>query len=112
MKLHVFAAGAVLALGLAATPARAQDRPDPSLQPNYGTSNLVSGFEPDPFVTNLDAGGDYDASGMGVSGCVGFIARAPDYRINWTAGRNKLPLVFSVQSDADTTLVVNDAEGH
>ncbi len=112
MKLHLFAAAAVMAVGLAAATASAQERPDPSLQPNYGTTNLVSGFEPDPFVANLDAGGGYDASGLGVRGCVGFIARAPDYRINWTAGQTKLPLVFSVQSDADTTLVVNDAAGN
>ena len=112
MKLHLLAVAALLALGLAAGPARAQDRPDVSLQPNYGTANLASGFEPDPFVANLDAGGDYDASGLAVSGCVGFIARAPDFRINWTAGQTKLPLVFSVLSDADTTLVINDAEGN
>ncbi|MBS0385573.1 MAG: peptidase S1 [Proteobacteria bacterium] len=112
MKLASFAAAAALALCLAAAPASAQDRPDPSLQPSYGATDLVSGFEPDPFTTSLDAGGDYDASQLGVSGCVGFIARPPDYRINWTAGRTKLPLVFSVESDADTTLVVNDAQGH
>ena len=112
MKTTFFAALAVLALSLAAAPARAQQGPDVSAAPNYGTSNLVSGFEPDPFVTHLDAGGDYDASQLGVSGCVGFIARAPDYRINWTAGQTKLPLVFSVQSEADTTLVINDAGGN
>jgi hypothetical protein len=112
MKLPLFAAAAVLAFGLAATPASAQQGPDVSARPNYGTTNLVSGFEPDPFTTNLDAGGDYDASQLNVSGCVGFIARAPDYRINWTAGQTKLPLVFSVLSDADTTLVINDAQGN
>ena len=112
MKLSVFAALAVFALGLTVAPASAQQQPDPSLQPSYGTTNLTSGFEPDPFVTALDAGGDYDASGLGVNGCLGYIARPPDYRINWTAGRTKLPLVFSVMSDADTTLVVNDAQGH
>lgn len=101
-----------VALCLAATPALAQQRPDPSLDPTYGTTGLVSGFEPDPFTQAIDAGGDYDASQLGVSGCVGYIAGPPDYRIQWTAGQNKLPLVFSVQSDADTTLVINDAQGN
>ena len=43
--------------------------------------------------------------------CWGWIARAPDYRVNWTAGSGALPLIFSVSSDADTVLVVNDAQG-
>jgi hypothetical protein len=111
MKFAIFAAAA-FALSLAAAPASAQDRPDPSLAPAYGAVGLVSGFEPDPFAAELQAGGGYDASQLGVSGCVGFIARAPDYRINWTAGQTKLPLVFSVLSDTDTTLVINDAQGH
>jgi hypothetical protein len=112
MKLTNFAIAAAFAIGLATVPASAQDRPDQSLEPTYGTTGLVSGFEPDPFAEQLDAGGDYDASQLGVNNCVGYIARAPDYRINWTAGQTKLPLVFSVLSDADTTLVINDAQGH
>lgn len=112
MKLPLFAAAAIVTLGLAAAPASAQQGPDVSANATYGTTNLVSGFEPDPFVAALDAGGDYDASQLGVNNCVGFIAREPDYRINWTAGQTKLPLVFSVLSDADTTLVVNDAQGN
>ena len=111
MKSSILAAAA-FALSLVSAPASAQDRPDPSLEPAYGTTGLVSGFDPDPFVTPIDAGGDYDASQLGVAGCVGFIARAPDYRINWTAGQTKLPLVFSVLSDADTTLVVNGPQGN
>jgi hypothetical protein len=112
MKLPLFAATAIFSLGLVTAAASAQQRPDISASPNYGTANLASGFEPDPFVAALDAGGDYDASQLGVNACVGFIARAPDYRVNWTAGQTKLPLVFSVLSDADTTLVINDAQGN
>ena len=32
--------------------------------------------------------------------------------MNWTAGSGQLPLVFSVSSEADTTLVINDASGN
>jgi hypothetical protein len=103
---------AILAACLAAAPAVAQQRPDPSLDPNYGSTALASGFEPDPFRVQLDAGGGFDASQMGVAGCVGFVAGPPDYRIRWTAGQNKLPLVFSVNADTDTTLVINDASGN
>lgn len=87
-------------------------RPDWSLDPAYGTVALVSGFQPDPHTIGIAAGGNIDASSMGVPGCVGWIARAPDYRLNWTAGSETLPLIISAASDADTTLVVNDASGN
>lgn len=90
----------------------ASDRPNPGLDPAYGTIDLVSGFEPDPHTQQIAAGGGFDASALGVPGCVGWIATAPDYRVNWTAGSGALPLVFSVQSDADTVLVINDAQGN
>lgn len=89
-----------------------ENRPNPALDPAYGAVSLVSGFQPDPHTQAIAAGGSFDASTLGVQGCVGWIATAPDYRVNWTAGSGALPLVFSVQSDADTTLVINDAQGN
>jgi hypothetical protein len=86
--------------------------PDMSLDPAYGTAELASGFQPDPHTVAIAAGGAIDASIMGVEGCVGWIAQPPDYRVNWTAGSGSLPLVFSVTSEADTTLVINDAQGN
>jgi hypothetical protein len=85
--------------------------PDWSLAPAYGAIDLVAGFEPDPHRMNIAAGGELDASAIGAPGCVGWIARAPDYRVNWTAGDSGLPLIFSVNSQADTTLVINDPSG-
>ena len=41
--------------------------------------------------------------------CSGTIARAPDYQITYTAGRR--PLIVRTHSDADTTLVIRDADG-
>ncbi|HET9232350.1 MAG TPA: hypothetical protein VFO00_13765 [Vitreimonas sp.] len=87
-------------------------RPDYALEPAYGSVDLVSGFQPDPHTVGISAGGDLDASAMGVPGCIGWVARAPDYRVNWTAGSGSLPLVFSVAAESDTTLVINDAEGN
>lgn len=88
------------------------EMPDYSLDPAYGSIDLVSGFSPDPHEVEIAAGGAIDASTIGQPGCLGFIAQAPDYRVNWTAGSGSLPLIFSVGSDADTTLVINDAEGN
>ncbi|MGE0829832.1 MAG: hypothetical protein AB7O04_10835 [Hyphomonadaceae bacterium] len=96
-------------IGFGAAPG--QNRPDVSLEPAYGAVALASGFTPDPQLVDVQAGGELDASLMGIPGCVGFIAQAPDYRVNFTAGTAGLPLVFSVASEADTTLVVNLPNG-
>lgn len=83
-------------------------RPDFSLDPNYGTATLRSGFTPDPHRVRLQSGGTIDASVLGGS-CRGYVSRAPDYRVHYTSGR--LPLNISVQSSADTTLVINGPGG-
>lgn len=85
--------------------------PDFSLDPAYGAVDIVAGFEPDPHTVAIDAGGSINAMVIGEQ-CLGWIARAPDYRVNWTAGTGELPLIFSVTSQADTTLVINDAQGN
>lgn len=79
-----------------------------SLQPLYGTANLTAGFTPDPYVVNVTSGGQRDASGVS-SSCRGRIADAPDFRVNYQAG--SYPLIISVNSSADTTLVVNGPDG-
>lgn len=104
MKTRVV--GAALALAMCATPVLAQDY---NLDPSFGWLNLMTGYVPDPAVIPLVAGGDIDASSLG-EGCVGFIADAPDFRVTYEAGTD-FPLIISAVSDADTTLVVNDAGG-
>jgi hypothetical protein len=96
---------------IAAPSATAENRPDPSLEPAFGTVDLTAGFTPDPHTMAISAGGAFDAAGLS-SSCVGWIAQAPDYRVNWTAGASGLPLLFSVDGGADTTLVINDAQGN
>jgi hypothetical protein len=99
-------------IGAMQTGAAAGGMPDFSLEPAYGAVDLVSGFEPDPHTVAVAAGGAIDAAVLNQPGCVGSIAQAPDFRVNWTAGDNGLPLIFSVNSSADTTLVINDAQGN
>lgn len=81
---------------------------DTSRRTNYGEVSLQSGFDNDPRVVSLQAGGDISARRAG-SSCTGFITDAPDYRVFYTAG--SLPLIISVASGADTTLVVNAPDG-
>jgi hypothetical protein len=101
---RILAAGAAV-LAVSASAAVAQNY---NLNPTYGTVALNGGFTPDPYVVNLQSGGNINASNLS-SSCRGFIANAPDVRLNWRSG--SLPLIISVASGADTTLVVNGPDG-
>jgi hypothetical protein len=79
-----------------------------SLNPAYGTVNLSGGFTPDPYIINLQAGGNISASNISRQ-CDGFIADAPDVRLQFSAG--SLPLIISTNARADTTLVINGPDG-
>ena len=92
---------------LAAVPATAQDY---NAAPNYGTRRLVTGFLPDPKVVAVRAGGNIDANDAVGSHCRGFITNRPDVRVYYQAG-NTYPLILSVDSREDTTLVVNGPDG-
>ena len=84
-------------------------RPAPAADgPTYGTVVLSAGFMPDPRVVEVQAGGSDRASRFGGS-CVGNVARRPDVRLQYSAG--SLPLIISVNSEADTTLVVRGPGG-
>jgi hypothetical protein len=104
------ASAAFLAAAAAASPAMAQTRPNPGADPTYGTANLRSGFQPDPHRVSVQSGGSIDADVLGGQ-CDGFVARAPDYDMNWTAGSGALPLIIGVTASADTTLVINGPDG-
>lgn len=99
------AAGAALAALATTGIATAQDY---NQNPTYGTANLAAGFTPDPYVVNVQSGGSINANTIS-SSCRGFIANAPDVRLNYTAG--SYPLIISVNASADTTLVVNAPDG-
>jgi hypothetical protein len=97
-----------LLAALALTAASGALAQDTSLDTNYGEVRLRTGFTPDPHVVPLQAGGSLAASNAG-SNCTGFITDAPDVRLFFDAG--SLPLIISVASAADTTLVVNAPDG-
>jgi len=81
---------------------------DASRDATYSTISLASGFTPDPRRVSMRAGGRIEASSVSDQ-CNGYVARAPDVRIHYTAGSQ--PLILRTQSDADTTLMVLDPEG-
>lgn len=83
---------------------------DLSASPLYGSISLNAGFVTDPRRQSLTAGGATDAGRLGYgSGCVGYVATSPDFRVDYSAGM--MPLNFYVTSNADTTLLVNAPNG-
>ena len=104
MKIKTFFTAAA-ALVAVASGAHAQDT---SLNATYGSYNLSSGFQPDPYQVSVTAGGSIDASHLG-SPCRGSVASAPDVQLTFTAGQ--LPLYLVVNANSDTTLVVNGPDG-
>lgn len=103
--LRTFAAVAAFA-AFGGTAALAQNY---SANPTYGSIQLNSGFTPDPYNINLQSGGSINAANSIGGACRGYIANAPDYRVHYRAG--SYPLIISVNSSADTTLVVNGPDG-
>jgi hypothetical protein len=109
MRVYAALAAAAAAVGLAAAPALAQDY---SLDPNFGTYEMVSPFDPDPFILNdIIAGGSVRVYET-IEGCNGHVSEAPDLRVNFVAGSG-LPLTFAVVSTEgyDTTLLINGPDG-
>ena len=102
MRALAATAAVALAASLTAGTAAAQDW---SLSPTFGTVALTSGFLPDPHVAEVVSSGGIDARQTIGGNCVGMVADAPDYRLQYTAGN--FPLQFLVDSDSDTTLVIN-----
>jgi len=78
------------------------------LPPNFGEVDLVTGFTPDPYQVGVVPGGEVDASSVG-GNCWGYTTAAPDFRLFFEPG--DAPLIFSVESDIDTTLVIADPDG-
>ncbi|HYH69150.1 MAG TPA: hypothetical protein VD866_30935 [Urbifossiella sp.] len=72
-------------------------------EPTTGTINLQAGFVPDPHKVSMYAGGTIETKEGGVTA---WITKAPDYRLNYKAGRETLTIRFEPKERGDTTLHV------
>ena len=108
MKTIIGALALVVAIGASPQMVLAQDA---SLDANFGSVRLNSGFTPDPHRVSITAGGSIDAyeDTPLPQACVGMISNAPDYKVTYSAGG--LPLVFRTLSAVDTTLIINGPDG-
>lgn len=83
--------------------------PDFTLDPSVGSVNLTAGYAPDPHTVRIVSGGSFSAYDTS-SNCTGWVAEAPDYAVYYDAGG--FDLTFGVDSDSDTTLMINDPSGN
>ena len=77
--------------------------------PAQGSVTLSSGFVPDPHTVEVEAGGQLDAADFGPD-CTGLISNSPDYEVRFETDA-LIPLYISVESEADTTLIINTPKG-
>jgi hypothetical protein len=82
--------------------------PDAGLDATYGDIRLDAGFDEDPYVVRLTAGGTVQASSA-AGDCVGIVAVAPDVQVDYRAGDYNL--TFRATAYGDTTLLINGPDG-
>jgi hypothetical protein len=91
------------------------DLPDATLdflqEPGFGAVTITPRELSEPFFTDIVSGGSVDVAYLG-DNCVGFAATNPDFRIQLSNDMTDLSIVFFASDDsADTTLIVNAADG-
>ena len=103
---HVLGCSSGIILGLLSFGLSAQDY---SADPLYGSIDLASGYLPDPFVVEVQAGGNLDI-GQQFNDCLGYIEESqPDFRLHYETGDYTLSIL--TDSEVDTTLLVNAPNG-
>lgn len=105
---RILTAAALMLAAAVSGPALAQDI---DADPTYGEFHLEPGFEPDPALLSVMAGGSVDAATK-FEDCKGYISASPDVRLFWDSASNSgLTIKISALSNSDTTLVVNGPDG-
>lgn len=84
---------------------------DVSKTATYGEISLPAGFDDDPRVITVMAGGSVDLSASTMFSCNGFVSDTPDYQIDYSTGSADLSLSFFAESEVDTVLLINAPDG-
>ncbi|QPH55415.1 peptidase S1 [Pontivivens ytuae] len=92
---------------LAASPAIAC--PNWQGAPHFGQIDLRAGFQPDPHIRSITAGGTHDLARCFGNNWAGFVTVRPDFDLYWNGQSRQLTI--AVQSRADTVLLVNAPDG-
>lgn len=78
--------------------------PDWRAQPYFGTIDLDAGFQPDPYVRRITAGGTINLERC-FNGWSGFVTGRPDFDLNWYGSAAQLTI--AVEAGADAVLLIN-----
>jgi hypothetical protein len=86
---------------------------DFSLDTNFGSVALESGFRPDPYTVGVVSGGAVDVAGLDLgSDCNGYATTAPDFEVELEDGSSMIRIFFVAdESGEDATLIVSDPDG-
>jgi hypothetical protein len=103
LKQTLAAAAAVVTL---TAPAAAC--PDWQGVPHFGDIELWAGFQPDPYVRNITAGGTTDISRCGLN-AAGYVTTRPDFDLYWNGASSQLTI--AVEARADAILLINAPDG-
>ncbi len=79
--------------------------PDWEGQPHFGEIPLSAGFEPDPYVMNVTAGGTHRLEDCGFNDATGFVTTRPDFDLYWSGSSKQLTI--AVEAGADAILLIN-----
>jgi hypothetical protein len=82
--------------------------PDWQGQPYFGQIELYAGFQPDPYVRNITAGGTQRLENCGFN-ATGFVTSRPDFDLYWRGSSSQLTI--AVEANADAVLLVNAPDG-
>jgi hypothetical protein len=96
------------------TPAPADSLPllDPEGIPLFGSATLESGFSPDPYSVDVEAGGSVDTADF--SPACGYTSYHPAFVLDWESGdvpESFLRIFFTPDDGSDTSLLVHTPEG-
>ena len=82
--------------------------PDWQGAPYFGQIDLSAGFQPDPYVRNVTAGGTQRLENCGFD-ATGFVTSRPDFDLYWNG--SSAQITIALESNADTILLVNAPDG-
>ena len=85
---------------------------DPEAMPLFGSATLESGFSPDPYRVEVEAGGSVDTAEF--SPACGYTSYHPAFVLDWEGGDipgTFLRIFFTPNDDTDATLLVHTPDG-
>jgi len=83
---------------------------DPAMDPHYGGTELAAGFEPDLFEVEVLAGGSNRIHTLPME-CTGYVASAPDFRLDWSGETTQLHLFFEAFDNSDDATMIVQGPG-